>query len=51
MSPNRIRLHLIALAGGAAIVVMGVVAAGCGTSASQAPSTTAWLHSRNRPGP
>jgi hypothetical protein len=40
MSPNRTRLHLSALAGGAALVVMGVVTAGCGTGGNQAPSTT-----------
>ena len=38
MSSNRVRL--IGLAGGAALVVMGAVTAGCGTSANQAPSTT-----------
>jgi hypothetical protein len=40
MTSNRTRLHLGALAGGAALVVMGAVTAGCGTSANQAPSTT-----------
>jgi hypothetical protein len=40
MTSNRTRLHLSALAGGAALVVMGAVTAGCGTSANQAPSTT-----------
>ena len=40
MSSNRIRLRLITLAGGAALVIMGVVTAGCGTNANQAPSTT-----------
>jgi hypothetical protein len=38
MSSNRVRL--IGLAGGGALVVMGAVTAGCGTSANQAPSTT-----------
>jgi hypothetical protein len=40
MSSNRIRPRLIGLAGGAALVVMGAVTAGCGTSANQGPSTT-----------
>ncbi len=40
MSSNRTRLRLIALAGGAALVIMGVVTAGCGTDGNQAPSTT-----------
>ncbi len=40
MSSNRTRLHLSALAGGAALVVMGVLTAGCGTGGNQAPSTT-----------
>jgi hypothetical protein len=40
MSSNRTRLHLIGLAGGAALVIMGAVTAGCGNSGNQAPSTT-----------
>jgi len=38
MSSNRTRLHLIALAGGAALIT-GVLTAGCGTNANQAPSS------------
>jgi hypothetical protein len=41
MSSNRIRPRLIGLAaGGAALILMGAVTAGCGTSGNQAPSTT-----------
>ncbi len=40
MSSNRTRLRLTTLAGGVALVTMGVVTAGCGTNANQAPSTT-----------
>ena len=40
MSSNRTRLRLITLPGGVALVIMGVVTAGCGTNANQAPSTT-----------
>jgi hypothetical protein len=41
MSSNRTRPRLIGLAaGGAALVLMGAVTAGCGTNANQAPSTT-----------
>jgi ABC-type phosphate transport system substrate-binding protein len=40
MSSNRTRLHLICLAGGAALVIIGAVTAGCSSSANQAPSTT-----------
>jgi hypothetical protein len=40
MSSNRTRPHLMAIAGGTALVIMAVVTAGCGTSANQAPSTT-----------
>ena len=40
MSSSRTRLHRSALAGGAALVVLGVLTAGCGTGGNQAPSTT-----------
>jgi hypothetical protein len=40
MSSNRTRRHLVGLAGGAALVIIGVLTAGCGTGGNQAPSTT-----------
>jgi hypothetical protein len=41
MSSNRTRPRLIGLAaGGAALILIGAVTAGCGTNANQAPSTT-----------
>ena len=40
MSSNRTRRHLVGLAAGAALVIIGVLTAGCGTNGIQAPSTT-----------
>ena len=40
MSSNRPRRHLVGLAAGAALVIIGVLTAGCGTNGNQAPSTT-----------
>ena len=40
MTSNRLRPRLIALAGGAVLVAMVAVTAGCGTSGNQAPTTT-----------
>jgi hypothetical protein len=40
MRSNRIRRHIGALAGGAAVVAMVAVTAGCGSSGNQAPSTS-----------
>ncbi len=40
MSSNRTRRHLVGLAAGAALVIIGVLTAGCGTNGNQTPSTT-----------
>ena len=40
MSSNRVRLQLIAVAGGASLVIMGAVITGCGAGGHEAPSTT-----------
>jgi hypothetical protein len=40
MNSKTTRPRLIALAAGAALVIIGVLTAGCGTNGNQAPSTT-----------
>lgn len=40
MSSNSIRLQTIAVGGGATLVIMGAVIAGCGNGGNKAPSTT-----------
>ncbi|MCB0942257.1 MAG: hypothetical protein KDB72_18710 [Mycobacterium sp.] len=51
MSSGRLTRQIALLAGGAAIVGMGVLTAGCGSNAKESPTTTTTPTSASAPAP